>query len=110
MTDLAALTGSEKQIAWATKIRADALAFKGNAIIPVPTEFTPAQIEAAAKKGVSADALKTLFAGILAAQIEARETLVNQTSAAWWIDNKGTCTTVVYKTYHREFAALRSKL
>lgn len=73
-TDLPALVGSDKQIAWATTIRHAGLA---------SIEATLREFERQAT-GIPAETIEQQRALFRAY----RETLVGQTSAAWWIDHR----------------------
>ena len=69
--NMAELTGSEKQIAWAAKIREKALA-----------DLKTAVAEAAAAEGISAEEEAAMLAAMT-------ELLLGQTNAGWWIDRRG---------------------
>lgn len=70
MTNLRALTGSEKQIAWAEKIRAE--------LIPAIETYISADPRCAANPAAGA-AIKLIL----------MDTLCFQSKASWWIDRRG---------------------
>jgi len=83
---LPALTGSDKQIAWATTIRRDQMAL-------LTAEVERRLAGMAAKMAQLGDALTTeQRAGAAANQAKYGEMIAYaeaQTSASWWIDNRG---------------------
>jgi hypothetical protein len=84
------LVGTEKQVAWAEGIREWMLKQRGNsaASLPQPTEQQTA--EAAARLGVTVDALVARVAAATKAGEEAELRLRTEASASFFIENKGT--------------------
>ncbi len=89
---LPALTGSEKQIAWAETIRAKALAAPLNA----PRTAKPATQDKADQLGITIEALTAILQGIQDAGAAARNRLETESSAKWWIENRNTVDSAVY--------------
>lgn len=81
MTNLPALEGTEKQIAWASSIRDKALA--GNKVLNKATIRMMLSMQ-----GVSAAEAQDHLVALFDAQRAAREELEQQASASWWIDNR----------------------
>ena len=78
-TALPALTGSDKQVAWATKLR-------DNAIASLGSDFADAQRGLAIKAGKTNEQIEQAY-GTMAAKLASA--IDGQTSASWWIDNRG---------------------
>lgn len=87
-TGLPALEGTPKQIAWALKLRAEAVADAALVEDPVPHRQVAERISAYC--GLPADDVFSRFEAALAMVTAARRKIVTETSARWWIDNRET--------------------
>ncbi len=82
------LAGSPKQIAWAEKLRADALAAGENQVALREIGLDHNFLKAARAAGVDLDEIRRRYPALAAAAQKARSGLETQTSARWWIDNR----------------------